>query len=902
MAPTAKILFWNARSLNSSKLPELINTLTENKIPIALINETHLQKQITVPGYSIYQTNRANQTTRGGTAIIVRDNVQHHQVLLPQLQHAEATAISVTMHNAPVTIIAIYINSNKLTKTDMKKLLNVSSRVIIAGDLNAKHKSWNCHTNTKNGNILYQMSHVNNFAVMAPISPTFYHCNGKSKPDILDIAIIKNIAMHLDLNILDKLDSDHLPVLLTAQVGINIDKPQRRNYKKANWIKFNDVISKNIPVMNQLETHEDIDAAVEALTSCIQLGVEKCVPLVNCNTAVDELPMEIKDMINTRNRYRRLHRRTGDATIKSWVNKLKSLIAIEVQKWKDNKHDKKVMELNTDDHSAWRVTRALTRPRFIIPPLMSGNIYACAPEDKARILADTLQNSFTPNPLDPQHAAHATACTSIVEHFISNYVEESTPKLYSTRQIVLIIHKLKNKKAPGPDEITNEVLKQLPIAGIIAVTKIINAILQVGYFPQQWKNAKVLMFPKPGKKHDDPKNYRPISLLNTLSKVAEKAILIRLNEFMAQNNVLRKEQFGFRSSHSTVQQVVRVVDDITQAINKKECTALILIDLQQAFDRVWYIGLLYKLIKLKVPGYIIKVLYSYFQNRTFYVDINKATSTTRPILAGVPQGSLLGPVLFNIYINDMPSNDKTSLGIYADDTASYASSKSGKLAEQRIQAHANDIADWCKKWRLQVNASKCETMLFRREGRLSYNHQLAITFDGEQVKQVKTAKYLGVTLDPKLSWTAHLEATARKAAARQAQLYPLINPRSKINPNTALRIYKATILPILTYACPVWTGARDKTKIKKLQIVQNKTLSAIAKTRKGTRIKKLHEDLKMPMINEVITKLNEKFYTTSKDHDNPLISGFANSEPTWWERTARPAASSSKLMNVTYYK
>lgn len=903
MAPAAKILFWNARSLNRSKLADLTNTLADHKIPIALISETFLQSNITAPGYSIYQTNRANQSRRGGTAILVRDNVQHHQVFIPQLQHAEATAISVVMHNTPVTVIAIYVNQNKLTKSDIKKLLNISNRVIIAGDLNAKHKAWNCHRNTRNGNILYNLSQTNNFAVMAPLSPTFYHSDNKSTPDILDIALVKNLSMQFNLSVLDKLDSDHLPVVLTAQMGLITDNPQRRNYKRADWEKFK-LIIKQIPSMSNLETPKDIDTAVDTLTNTIKLGIEKSVPLVAYKTEVDELPMEIKDMINTRNRFRRIHRRTGDARVKSWVNKLKSCIAIEVQKWKDNKWDKKVMDLNTEDNSAWKATRALTRPRFIMPPLSNGVTYVCAPEDKVTILADTLQNSFTPHPLNPKHAAHAATCTTTVEQFISNYVEESNskPKLYSSREIYSIVHKQKNKKAPGPDEITNEVLKQLPAEGFTVITNIINAILQIGYFPQRWKNAKVLMFPKPGKKHDDPKNYRPISLLNTLSKVAEKAILVRLNEFIALNNTIRNEQFGFRSSHSTVQQVVRVVDDITQGINKKECTAMLLIDLQQAFDRVWHIGLLFKLIELKAPGYIIRVLHSYFQHRTFYVDINNAKSTSRPIHAGVPQGSLLGPVLFNLYINDMPSHEKTSLGVYADDTASYSISRSAKLAEQRIQAHANDISEWCNKWRLQVNASKCETILFRREGKNSKGHKLAITFNGEQVKEVTTAKYLGVTLDRKLSWTAHLDITLRKAVARKAQLYPLLNPKSKINPHTALRIYKATILPILTYACPVWSGARNKQKLKNLQVIQNKVLRAITKVPRGTRITKLHKDLNMPMVNEVITKLNDKFYTTCKQHYNPLITGFSNSEPTWWEKTPRPATASNQFKNLSFYK
>ncbi|KAF4531583.1 hypothetical protein B566_EDAN017809 [Ephemera danica] len=197
-----------------------------------------------------------------------------------------------------------------------------------------------------------------------------------------------------------------------------------------------------------------------------------------------------------------------------------------------------------------------------------------------------------------------------------------------------------------------------------------------------------------------------------------------------------------------------------------------------------------------------------------------------------------------------------------------------KQVEQSIQTHAHDLAEWCKKLRLEVHAFKCETMLYRKEDKHSYNHTLAGKFNGEEIKQVKTAKYLGVTLDLKLSWSAHLEGTVRKAVALMAQLYPLLIPKSKINPKRAIRIYKATIFFIITYACPVWRGAQIKANI------QNKTLRSITRVLRENRITMVHENLKIPMVNEIISKLNENFYNECRDHDNLLISRFANAAPT----------------------
>jgi endonuclease/exonuclease/phosphatase family metal-dependent hydrolase len=896
MAAAANIVYWNARSLRP-KVDELIAFMTEHNTPIALINETHLKKELTITGYNVYQNNRQDEE-KGGTAIIVSSEIQHHSITLPALEILECTAIKVNIHKKDVILVAAYNRPTVSNIKDIKKVLNTSTPIIVAGDLNAKHTSWLCHQNNKQGRELYNLSNKSNFVIQAPTTPTFYHSSGLYRPGILDITLVQNFAHQLSFEVHDKLDSDHLPVIMKIHSTLTKENKQHRMYHKANWDSYRNTIDTHINPNKPLNSNQDIEDATSHLTKLIKDSIQQHVPMSSNKNKNTKLPTPILQLIKQRNQLRKLNRRFNHNVIKAKINKLREDISSKIKSHNNKIWHDKVSKLSTGDNSAWRVTKALTRQNVKIPPLKHNNVYICDPEKKAELLADTLQESFTPNNAKPEHQDHKTATEEEVKNNM-NMPHQNKPKKYRPSQIRNLLKKLKKRKAPGPDEIPNEALSNLPDSAVKLLTNIINASLRLGYFPEQWKLAKVLMFPKPGKDHSDPNNYRPISLLCTLSKVAEKAILMRLNKFLNFKKTIRDEQFGFRSQHSTAHQVTRVTDDIIQARNKNQATAMLLIDLQKAFDRVWHDGLISKLIHLNVPNYIIRVLHSYLSRRSFYVQVNESKSNTKPILAGVPQGSLLGPVLFNIYINDIPNDPNTSLAIYADDTAVQASSLSAVKAYQLVQRHANSIADWCNKWLLQVNASKCETILFC-SNKKKYKIQFTLKFNGEDVKQVRVAKYLGVTLDWKLNWNAHLNATRAKASARLAQLYPLLNPGSSIQTKTALHIYKATILPVITYASPAWSGTNNN-QLKELQKIQNKVLKIITKCPMYTRIVKLHKDLQMPMVNEVLHNLNKKFYAKANEHTNKLIANFANCDSSVWDKVARPKFASQKLLGLNFY-
>ena len=232
----------------------------------------------------------------------------------------------------------------------------------------------------------------------------------------------------------------------------------------------------------------------------------------------------------------------------------------------------------------------------------------------------------------------------------------------------LIKYKVKQKKAPGEDGITGEILKQLPSKAIAKLAEIFNFMVKIGYPPAVWKTAEVIVMPKSGKPLEKVSSYRPISLLSTLSKLFERTYLKRLIPLLEDRKIIPSHQFGFRASHSTIEQVHRVVALIEKTLEKKEFCSTVFLDVAQAFDKVWHLGLLYK-IRTLLPYNHFNLIKSYLQQRKFRVRFNNSYSSYRVIRAGVPQGSVLGPFLYNIFTSDIPKPKKGFIGTFADDTA-----------------------------------------------------------------------------------------------------------------------------------------------------------------------------------------------------------------------------------------
>jgi hypothetical protein len=230
--------------------------------------------------------------------------------------------------------------------------------------------------------------------------------------------------------------------------------------------------------------------------------------------------------------------------------------------------------------------------------------------------------------------------------------------------------------------------EELPDIGIRAITQIFNSVLRTGYFPGQWKMSQIIPILKPGKPADEAKSYRSISLLPILSKLFEKLFLTRLKPILQEKRIIPDHQFGFRQKHATIEQVHCIAKVINVALENNKYFTAAFLDISQDFDKVWHEGLLYK-IKTIFPDSIYKILKSYLENRYFLLKYREEHIPLHPVLSGVPQGSVLGLLLYLLYTADLPTAADSITANLADDTAVLTTHDNPAIATHRLQTNLN---------------------------------------------------------------------------------------------------------------------------------------------------------------------------------------------------------------------
>ena len=259
------------------------------------------------------------------------------------------------------------------------------------------------------------------------------------------------------------------------------------------------------------------------------------------------------------------------------------------------------------------------------------------------------------------------------------------------------------------------------------------------------------------------------------------------------------------------------------------------------------------------PAYLLGIIKNFLAHRTFAVKIDNELSTQRPITAGVPQGAILSPLLYNIYTADIPILDNCNTAIYADDTLIYCSNSDINTASLNVQIALDSISEWCKKWRIALNPSKCEAKIFTLRRPLEPTKLKILNSEINWNPSDQAIKYLGVYLDKKLSWKFHINKKLNVAYARLSKLYPLLNRKSSIKRETGLLIYKSILRPLLLYACPIW-GTAANLVLKRLQTYQNKVMRIILRCPWYIRTNQIHNELGVIEVKNYISKCTKRFF------------------------------------------
>ena len=327
-------------------------------------------------------------------------------------------------------------------------------------------------------------------------------------------------------------------------------------------------------------------------------------------------------------------------------------------------------------------------------------------------------------------------------------------------EVIGIVLSLDPNKSSGPSDINAKCL-QLTISSIVTpIVRIINLSQQNGTVPSCWKAANVTPVFKKGDKQD-PTNYRPISVIPVLGKTLERVMYTRLMTFLSENNILTPFQSGFRPNHSTEDVLIRTVEGWRQEVDQGKAIAAVFIDFSKAFDSIAHPLLLTKLQSIGVNNKALDWFKDYLTNRRQRVVVDGHVSSWSLVQQGVPQGSLLGPLLFSIYTNDMPSCVSTSsINMYADDTALYASDNNAIVAAKRVTDYLSAIHSWCRDNHLLINQTMTLAMFLSRNNTKQRTEisQAAILLDGSPLRTVSEFRYLGVLLDSNLSFKSHINS------------------------------------------------------------------------------------------------------------------------------------------------
>ncbi len=377
-----------------------------------------------------------------------------------------------------------------------------------------------------------------------------------------------------------------------------------------------------------------------------------------------------------------------------------------------------------------------------------------------------------------------------------------------TPSLVLgVISNLDPNKASGGDGIPAIVLKKCAPELAPALSKLYNYCLKESCFPDCWKSFSVVpVFTNSGNL-SDPFNYRPISLLPLFGKVFEALINAEVVNHLTSHNLLSDKQYGFRYARSTADVLTAITETVYQALQNNGEARAVALDISKAFDRVWHAGLLRKLQGYAVTGQLFDLIQSFLSHRELKVVLNGFSSSSYPINAGMPQGSILGPTLFLIFINDLPEAIDSQVGIYADDTTIYSCLKNkSSVADKtnlavRLEMDLQSVVNWGKNWLVNFNASKTKL--------LSINHHRdpslpPIRMSDSQLLESNSLRLLGLTLTADLRWNKYIESIASSTARKVGSL---CRARKFFSPESILQIYKTTIRPCMEYCCHIWAGA-----------------------------------------------------------------------------------------------
>lgn len=816
-----------------------------------------------------------------GTSVLVKEHI-HAELLQLDIPNIECTVVQIDTNRGKIAVGSVYLRcelSAQQVRTAITSLLSALSSFgsfIIGGDFNA-----DCRTTRRNAKAAALRDAVLLHSHVELIVPSTATHRSGSRLDVFLIGDRTN-ALGTASAVTHPGISDHAAVELCFSSKYNTFFKQfpsktRINYSHIDWNRFNrfvenDLLSNSNPF--PLDSTDRVDFEISKFTSAIDKAINLYLK-VNCSTQSPSqgLPPTVKQLFKDRAVLIRAKFRQGgkvypNRNVLAFLNEELSRVEGELDR-----------ELTRNASADLRAKLIHIRPGAKMFSLINRVV-------RWKTGFRTISAIKNPN---GEKMTGSTEIGNVFRDFYQGLYKAAVPphdlptqqpNRSAAFEVTLsavegAVKKLKNKKSAGPDGISNFIIRKLSASIVGHLAFIIRSALALNYFPRSWKIARIIVLPKV-KGSLDVGNYRPISMVSCLGKVMERVLQERLDLEVDTLKIIPPYQTGFRKKHSTLDAAAILRDTAVRAFAEKKKVAVCFLDIRKAFDSVWKDGLVWKLRNFGITENLVMTIDSFLSNRSARVAIGGEESDEFAIERGVPQGTVLGPILYNIFLADQPSprlnNEKLQ---YADDTACIAVSTRTTKAVEYLQRSLSDMEDYYDKWGLQLNGKKSELLVFER-GRI---HPYSIRVGGETVNSQTTAKYLGITFQRSLS--ASLAATRRKqmAAVALGKVSALLRSEF-LDRKVKIILYKALIRPILTYGSPVWNDCSRLVK-NSLCTIETRALRLILNrhydrtTQRMPSNESLYRESNLEPLLNFIHRLNTRFKDRFVNHPNRWIRHLA---------------------------